>query len=203
MILHKVKQDNKQHGNKQPRQAFRQASKPQQAITRQARNNRQKAQKSLQDSRHKPHGQRPRLSHASKPEERTQAKRQAISLGQSKPPSMATATNKVSHKPHKRARNGNQATSQTASQTSQKRQERQAASKRHGSQANTLNTQTRLKPCTANGTSARLRNQATQLFCKAPDFIKTHQHPERIDRPKNDTEKSETARYKPFNVTSF
>ena len=31
MILHKVKQDNKQHGNKQPRQAFRQASKPHQA----------------------------------------------------------------------------------------------------------------------------------------------------------------------------
>lgn len=129
MKEHKVKQDNKQHGNKKPRQAFRQASKPQQANTRQARNNRQKAQKSLQDSRHKPHRQRPRLSHASKPEERTQAKRQAISLGQSKPPSMATATNQVSHKPHKRARNGNQATSQTASQTSQKRQERQAASK--------------------------------------------------------------------------
>ena len=133
MKYHKVKQD-----HKQPRQAFRQASKPQQADTRQARNNRQKAQKSLQESRHKPNGQRPRLSHTSKPEEQIQAKRQAISLGQSKPPSMATATNQVSHKPHKRARNGNQATSQTASHTSQKRQERQTTNKRHGSQANTF-----------------------------------------------------------------
>lgn len=166
MKYHKVKQDNKQHGNKQPRQAFRQASKPQQTNTRQARTTARKPQKSLQDGQHKPNGQRPRISHTSKPEERTQAKRQAISLGQSKPPSMATATKPQAKRQARRARNGKNGKQQA---------------KRHGNQANTLNTQTRLKPCTANGISARLRNFATQrYFCKAPDFIKTHQHPERV-----------------------
>ena len=35
------------------------------------------------------------------------------------------------------------------------------------------NTQTRLKPCTANETSARLRNFVTHLFLQAPNLIKT------------------------------